>query len=125
MRQTISNFASTFADMLGHHHATDKAGNRQEDIRTAMLAALSEIESTHPDDFSTTLVTITRASDVQSLWYARSELLRLIADREGEQAANKILDSITVLFMGLIPPSQMPSKKRGLRTCKLPSGLNQ
>jgi hypothetical protein len=98
--------------MLGGHNAADKASKRQEDIRTAMLAALSEIDSTQPEDFSRTLVTITRANDVQSLWYARSELLRLIADRNGEQAANKVLDGITVLFKGLIPQSQMPSRKK-------------
>jgi hypothetical protein len=38
--------------------------------------------------------------------------LRLIADRNGEQAANKVLDGITVLFKGLIPQSQMPSRKK-------------
>jgi hypothetical protein len=38
--------------MLGGHNAADKASKRQEDIRTAMLAALSEIASTQPEDFS-------------------------------------------------------------------------
>ena len=85
---------------------------RQEEIRTAMLASLSEIESTQPSDFSRTLVTITRANDVESLWYARSELLRLIADRDGEQAARNVLNDITEMFRGLVPPNQMPSKKR-------------
>jgi hypothetical protein len=112
MRKTISSFASTFSDMLGGHSPADKAGTRQEEIRTAMLAALSEIESTHPGDFSKSLVTITQANDVQSLWYARSELLRLIADRDGEKAARTILDTITDMFDGLVPKSQMPSKKK-------------
>jgi hypothetical protein len=110
MRKTISSFASAFSDLLGGQISSDKAVQRQEDIRTEMLAALSEIESRHPDDFSRTLVTITQASDVQSLWYARSELLRLIADRDGEQAARKALDAITDMFSGLVPKSQMPSK---------------
>ncbi len=111
MRKTISSFASTVTGLLGGHGSLDKAGTRQEDIRTAMLAALSEIESTHPGDFSKTLVTVTQASDVQSLWYARSELLRLIADRDGEQVASQILDGITTMFRGLVPQSQMPSRK--------------
>jgi hypothetical protein len=115
MRNTISSFASTFSDMLSGHSPADKAGARQEEIRTAMLAALSEIESTHPGDFSKSLVTITQANDVQSLWYARSELLRLIADRDGEKAARAILDTITDMFDGLVPKNQMPSKKKNKR----------
>lgn len=112
MRKTLSSFASGFTDRLQGHDPVDVLGDPQEAIRTAMLAALSEIESTHPDDFSRTLVTIARANDVQSLWYARSELLRLIADRDGEQAARLVLDHITEMFRGLVPNNQMPSRRR-------------
>lgn len=115
MRKTISSFASGFAGMLNGQAAVQVVGGRQEEIRTAMLAALSDIESTKPGDFSGTLVTITQAQDIQSLWYARSELLRLIADRDGEQAARRILDGITEMFRGLVPSNQMPSHKRPQR----------
>lgn len=98
--------------MLQGQRSMNELVDRQEEIRTAMLASLSEIESTQPSDFSRTLVTLTRANDVQSLWYARSELLRLIADQDGEQAARDILDNITEMFRGLVPPNQMPSRKR-------------
>jgi hypothetical protein len=115
MRNPISNFTSTFTGLLGAGSSTEKASTQQEEIRTAMLAALSEIESSHPGDFSRTLVTITQANDVESLWYARSELLRLIADRDGELGAIKVLDGITDMFKGLVPQNQMPVKKKSKR----------
>lgn len=80
-----------------------------------MLAALTDIESSQPHAFSKALVTITQASDVQALWYARSEVLRLIADRDGELAARQTLDGITEMFRGLVPPNLLPSRRRLVR----------
>lgn len=60
-------------------------------------------------------MTITRASDVQSLWEARSELLRLVADRDGELAARKTLDAITEMFRGMVPRNLLPTRRRVAR----------
>jgi len=108
MRKTLSSFA----DFLHGQSSKDALGDRQEAIRTAMLASLTDIESSQPHAFSRTLVTITQASDVQSLWDARSDLLRLIADRDGELAARKTLDGITEMFRGLVPHNLLPSRRR-------------
>jgi len=112
MRKTLSSFTSSFSDLLHGQGPQNVPGGRQEEIRTAMLASLTDIESTQPHAFSKTLVTITQASDVQSLWDARSELLRLIADRDGEAAARKTLDGITEMFRGLVPHNLLPSRRR-------------
>lgn len=112
MRKTLSSFTSSFSDLLHGQSSKDATGARQEAIRTAMLASLADIESSQPHAFSKTLVTITQAADVQSLWDARSELLRLIADRDGEMAARKTLDGITEMFRGLVPHNLLPSRRR-------------
>ncbi len=112
MRKTLSSFTSSFSDLLHGQSSKDAPGARQEEIRTAMLASLADIESSQPHAFSKTLVTITQAADVQSLWDARSELLRLIADRDGETAARKTLDGITEMFRGLVPHNLLPSRRR-------------
>jgi len=115
MRKTLSSFTSSFSGLLHGHSAQDALGARQEEIRTAMLASLTDIESSQPHAFSKTLVTITQAADVQSLWDARSELLRLIADRDGELVARKTLDGITEMFRGLVPHNLLPSRRRLVR----------
>jgi hypothetical protein len=115
MRKTLSSFTSSFSDLLQGQRSPGVHGGRQEEIRTAMLAALADIESTQPHAFSQILVTITQASDVQSLWDARSDLLRLIADRDGELAARKTLDTITEMFRGLVPHNLLPNRRRAPR----------
>jgi hypothetical protein len=75
MRKTLSSFTAGFAGLLHGQSSQDALDDRQEGIRTAMLASLTDIESSQPQAFSRTLVTITRASDVQSLWEARSGLV--------------------------------------------------
>jgi len=115
MRKTLSSFTSGFAGLLHGQSPQHALDDRQEAIRTAMLASLADIESSQPQAFSRALVTITRASDVQSLWEARSELLRLIADRDGELAARKTLDGITEMFRGLVPHNLLPTHRRMAR----------
>lgn len=115
MRKTLSSFTSSFSDLLHSQSPQDVLGDRQEEIRTAMLASLADIESSQPHAFSKILVTITRASDVQSLWDVRSDLLRLIADRDGERAARETLDGITEMFRGLVPHAMLPTRRRGAR----------
>lgn len=116
MRKTLSSFASSFAELWNGQDSQKKAlDGRQEAIRTAMLASLADIESSQPHAFSKTLVTITQATDVQSLWDARSDLLRLIADRDGELAARQTLNTITEMFRGLVPHNLMPNRRRVAR----------
>ena len=92
MRKTLSSFTSSFSDLLHGQSPQDALDSRQEEIRSAMLASLAEIESSQPHAFSKTLVTITQAADVESLWDARSDLLRLIALHDASNIAAVIVE---------------------------------
>jgi aminoglycoside phosphotransferase family enzyme len=52
---------------------------------------------------------IDRANDAQSLWYLRSETMRMLSADLGEEAAKGQLDVLTEMFRGLVPDSQMPA----------------
>lgn len=113
MRKKISRFTSSFSGFLnGQGLNAGTLDGRQEEIRTAMLTALAEVESAQPNAFSQTLVTIAQATDVLSLWDVRSELLRLLADHDGERAARDTLNSITEMFRGLVPGNLLPKRHR-------------
>jgi hypothetical protein len=53
-------------------------------------------------------INIDRASDIQALWYLRTDLLSLLADEYNEQEARARLATITEMFRGLVPDNQMP-----------------
>lgn len=113
MRKTLSSFASSFAELwTGQGPQKSAQKDRQEAIRTAMLAALADLDSAQPHAFSRTLVTITQAADAHSLWDARGDLLRLIAERHGELAARQTLNVITEMFRGLVPHNLLPNRRR-------------
>lgn len=110
MNNIISRFASSFAALLKDTAVSDY-DDRMEAIRDAMLEALA------PHIASVTSMpkawaSIARATDVDSLWYLRSDLLGLLADYCGEPSARATLSTITEMFRGLIPNTQMPKAGR-------------
>ena len=109
MFKTISRFTSSFASILSDQNTIIDLDNRQEDIRDAMIAVLSGIDS---GDGERTRLGIDRAADVQTLWYLRSDLLRLLGEHWGEQDARCKVDDITEMFRGSVPDSQMPVVRR-------------
>jgi hypothetical protein len=50
-----------------------------------------------------------RADDVQTLWYRRSDVLRLLADFHGERVAREKIDEISEMFRGLVPDTILHS----------------
>lgn len=115
MRKTISRFTSSFAALMTDQATVIDADGRTENIRTAMLQALAEVDGGPALDTSKTWTDVVRASDIQTLWYLRSELLRLLSERHGEQAARQRLDTITEMFRGIVHKNQMPvAKLRGV-----------
>jgi ubiquinone biosynthesis protein UbiJ len=52
------------------------------------------------------------ATDIQTLWYLRSDLVSLLADYCGEVAAREQVSSITEMFRGIIPDVQFPRAAR-------------
>jgi hypothetical protein len=43
------------------------------------------------------------ATDLESLWYLRTELLAAITDQVGAEAAGRSLESISTQFVGVLP----------------------
>ena len=56
---------------------------------------------------------ISRARDIASLWYLRSDLMHVIASAQGEAVATECIAAITQLFAGHQPGGK-PSRFGGL-----------
>jgi len=108
MRKAISRFVSLLSDQK----TIIDANARVEDIRTAMLDALACIDANEDMGSSKAWTDVARAADIQTLWYLRSDVLRLLSDFHGEQMARDKLQAMTEMFRGLVPPNQMPSRRR-------------
>jgi hypothetical protein len=110
MRKTISRFTSSFAALL-----TDQTTNIDADGRTGEYPSpccrRCEVDDSPALDTSKTWTDVMRASDIQTLWYLRSELLRSLSERHGEKAARQQLDTITEMFRGIVHKNQMPVAK--------------
>lgn len=115
IKKAFSRFTSTFAALLTDQASTIDADGLIENIRDAMLRALSTLDDHHTNDALKVWSDIVGANDVQTLWYRRSDILRLLADCHGEPAARKKLDEISEMFRGLVPASQMPTVRRTIR----------
>lgn len=112
MRKTLSRFKSSFVALLSDQNTIIDADARVEAIRTAMLDALACITPNEDMGSSRAWSDIARAADIQTLWYLRSDVLRLLSDYHGEQQARDKLEAMTEMFRGLVPPNQMPSRRR-------------
>lgn len=117
MRNTLLRFTSSFVALLVDTNTVIDADGRMEDIRTAMQQALSELDFDLDTGATKAWTDVVRASDIQTLWYLRSDVLRLLSDCHGEQVARARLDTMTELFRGVVHANQMPARKpKGCRT---------
>lgn len=110
MINKLTRFASSFAALLGDSTQLDVDG-RIEDVRAAMLQSISPHiapEAGVPRLWSN----IARASDIQTLWYLRNDLLALLAENVGEPKARESLTQITEMFRGVVPEAQMPRARK-------------
>jgi hypothetical protein len=112
MRKTISRFASSFAALLADQSTVIDADARTETIRNALLSAIHEIHDTDDKDAARVWSSISRAGDIQTLWYLRSDVLQLLSAQYGETLARTRIDAITLMFRGGVPDNQMPSARR-------------
>ena len=115
MRKTISRIKTGVAARLTDKRSISDTNARVEKIRTAMLDALASIDTDENIGSPKAWSDITRAADIQTLWYLRSDVLRLLSDFHGEQSGRDKLEAMTEMFRGLVPPNQMPSRRRAER----------
>ena len=89
--------------MLGRvEPAPDALIARTEAIREQMLIALGEYGE---KKFPGIARRVRYAPDVQGLWYARSDVMAILANTHGETVAREKLVHISQRFNGLLPKS--------------------
>jgi hypothetical protein len=107
----IPKLRSSCMALLGIPEATPVALNdRTEVIRTLMLSALGEYGE---KKFPAVIRRVRYAPDVQGLWYARSDVMAILANTYGETAAREKIADISGRFRGLLPESL--TDRAGLR----------
>jgi hypothetical protein len=111
MFSKITHFASTFAALLSDSHTVIDVDSRFAKIQDAMMACLLEHLSEEPV-LPNVFFDVSKAMEVQTLWYLRSDLFANIAEHCGEQTAQEKLQEITEMFRGIVPNSQMPNRRR-------------
>jgi hypothetical protein len=90
------------------------ADNQLENIRAAILQVLTPVALFRQQDLHRVQDAIFKASEAQTLWYLRSDLLRLLSDLHGETLARQQLLPITEMFRGMVSESQLlPSRRHG------------
>ena len=94
---------SSYMALLGRVDPTPKALDaRTEIIRELMLHALGDYGE---KKFPAIARRVRYAPDVQGLWYARSDVMAILANTHGETVAREKIADISGRFNGLLPKS--------------------
>ena len=98
--------------LLGRTEPTPQAVNaRTEVIRELMLHELGDYGERK---FPAVARRVRYAPDVQGLWYARSDVMAILATTHGETVAREKVANISGRFNGLLPKSL--TSKSGFRS---------
>ena len=104
----IPKFRSSCMALLGIPEAKPVPINdRTEVIRALMLNALGEYGE---KKFPAVIRRVRYAPDVQGLWYARSDVMAILANTHGETVAREKIAVISGRFKGLLPASLVSKK---------------
>lgn len=89
--------------LLGRVDSTPEAMNeRTEGIRELMLRELGDYGE---KKFPAVARRVRYATDVHGLWYARSDVMAILANTHGETVAREKIAYISDRFTGLLPQS--------------------
>ncbi len=112
MRTLLSSFnlpsfmpqvRSSYMALLGRTEPTPEAlGARTEMIRELMLQEMGDYGE---KKFPAITRRVRYAPDVQGLWYARSDVMAILANTHGETVARQKIAQISGRFKGLLPKS--------------------
>ena len=99
----VPQLRSSYMALLGRSEPTPKALNaRTEVIREMMLQELGDYGE---KKFPAVARRVRYAPDVQGLWYARSDVMAILANTYGETVAREKIANISGRFNGLLPKS--------------------
>ncbi len=110
-RWKISKFATSFMGLRSDISSDDKLESRIEEVRSAMLDALFDALESDAQR-SLLLIKLRGATEIQTLWYLRSDLVATISEYIGESEAMERVGILTDLFRGMVPAQQLLSARR-------------
>ena len=103
MRSFLPQLKNSWLSLLGLAEVTpDMLLDRTEDIRELMLGEMGEYGEKH---YPGVTRRVRYAPDVQGLWYARSDVMAILASTHGETVARERIANISGKFKGLLPHS--------------------
>lgn len=95
------NLKSSFMALLSPGQSTPSSmEDRTEDIRQTMLGLMGEFGDRH---YPQIVRRVRYAQDVQGLWYARGDVMAVVAAMQGETLARQKIGEISLMFKGLLP----------------------
>lgn len=99
----VPHLRSSYMALLRRSEPTPQALNaRTEIIREMMLHELGDYGE---KKFPAVTRRVRYATDVQGLWYARSDVMAILANTHGETVAREKIANISGRFNGLLPKS--------------------
>lgn len=101
-RWAATYLISGLQGLMGHR-SVKQPSRLQASMREIRLAMLECLIQNGVDVKSVIHMRVAYANDIQDLWYLRGDVMAVVASREGEVAAKKKLDQISVRFNGLLP----------------------
>ena len=79
----------------------------QENIEQVRQAMLDAMEGAGPPDQHVELrIKINYAGTIQTLWYARCEIMHALSAARGEAYAQRQLETLSAQFIGLLPEAR-------------------
>lgn len=101
MRWLNSNLKDSVLALLGGGElSADVLEDRTEDIRLFILMELGEFAE---ENYPKLVRNVKYAQDAHGLWYARGEVMAVLADMHGETIARGKIEQISNKFRGLLP----------------------
>jgi hypothetical protein len=99
-----SKFATSFMSLFVEPVPVRPSAIRVQEVRQAMLDCFQGVPP-GPEQ-ARIWGRVLYASDIQALWYLRSDMMTLLAHPLGETEAQNRLTQVTALFVGLLPAAQ-------------------
>ncbi len=115
MFSLVSRFTTSLMGLIGESASSAEVEIRVEEIRREMLTIMSELpdqQGTRSAPWTRVWAKVSRAANIQTLWYLRIDLMALLSDHCGENVARDKLAAITKMFHGVLPSSQMSGSDR-------------
>ena len=99
-----SKFVISVLNLFADSASARPSAARVQEVRQAMLNCFQGVPPS-PDQ-ARVWGRILYASDIQTLWYLRSDMMTFLAHPLGEVEAHARLDAVTALFAGLLPAAK-------------------